>query len=54
MGRYTVTVTILMMMSSGSGMPCTLTIERLDVSEITALITVLAKANKLYKMEIRT
>ena len=54
MGKYTVIVTILMKMTSGSKMPCTLIVEGLDAPEITALITILAKANKLYKMEIRT
>ena len=54
MGRYIITVTVLMMMTSGSEMPYTITIERLDILETTTFLTVLAKANKLYKVEIRT
>ncbi len=52
MGRYTITVTIIMMMTSGNEMPCTIKIERLDIMEITNLLIVLSKANKLYKVEI--
>lgn len=54
MGRYTITVTMLMLMTSGSEMPCTITVERLDIIEINNLLAVLAKGNKLYKAEIRT